>query len=134
MTDLSELTKKQLLALCEEHELDTDGNKSALLERLELHLADHESHEEEELVEEEVAEDPVEEELVEEELDPEPVAEAPLVNKESVRHQIEMAWVQANGGGHPPLHRWEDLCAQVAYGTTTVDDIKKLFKEEANTV
>ena len=59
MTELSELTKKELIAKCEELELDIGGNKTELLERIEAHLASLEAPAEE--VVEEVAEEVVEE-------------------------------------------------------------------------
>jgi len=49
MEDLSSLLKAELVALCEEHGLATDGIKSALVERLTAHL-----YPSEEAVEEEV--------------------------------------------------------------------------------
>lgn len=49
MEDLSSLLKAELVALCEEHGLATDGIKSALVERLTTHL-----YPSEEAVEEEV--------------------------------------------------------------------------------
>lgn len=53
MEDLSSLLKAELVALCEEHGLATDGVKSALVERLTAHLYPSEEAVEE-VVEEEV--------------------------------------------------------------------------------
>lgn len=63
MTELSDLTKKELIAKAEELELDIGGNKTELLERIEAHLASLEAPAEE-VVEEAVEE--VVEEVVEE--------------------------------------------------------------------
>lgn len=47
MDDLTSLLKAELIALCEEHGLKTDGTKSVLIERINAHL-----YPEEEVVEE----------------------------------------------------------------------------------
>ena len=68
---LVDLKKAELIALCEENELDTDGTKADLAARLDAVLSwDDESTDEEVVVEEEVVEEAVvEEAVVEEELE-----------------------------------------------------------------
>ena len=46
MDDLSSLLKAELIALCEEHGLKTDGTKSVLIERINEHLYSEEATEE----------------------------------------------------------------------------------------
>ncbi len=46
MDDLSSLLKAELIALCEEHGLKTDGTKSVLIERINDHLYSEETTEE----------------------------------------------------------------------------------------
>jgi len=114
---MSELTKKELIALCEEHELDTEGTKATLASRLDEHLTDHEPHEE--VVDDTV----VEEEVVE-------VVEVDLP-KSSIRQQIKMAWKQTHGGGHPDPDQWERLTHEVACGGMTIAEVKALFESQA---
>jgi hypothetical protein len=66
MTELSDLTKKELIAKAEELELDIGGNKTELLERIEAHLASLEAPAEEVVEEVEEAVEEVVEEVVEE--------------------------------------------------------------------
>lgn len=130
MTDLNELTKKELIALCKEHELSTDGNKAELKALLEAHLAAE--HADEELVEEAV------EETVEE-LDPEPVADpepvveektsSTPVEKRSARERVRIAWRLTQGGGHPPAMLWEQMTTDLALGRKTEAEIKAAFAD-----
>ena len=124
--DLTKKTKKELLALCEEHELETDGTKADLMERLQAHIdemhPDGDLSHDEEVVEEEIAEDPVEEvveEVVEE--TPAPAAEMP---KTSARERVRIAWRLTQGGGHPPAMLWEALTTDLALGRKTEAEIK----------
>ena len=57
MEDLSSLLKAELVSLCEENGLATDGKKSELVERLTAHLYPSEEAVEEEVIEEEVIEE-----------------------------------------------------------------------------
>lgn len=61
---LKDLKKAELIALCEQHELETDGTKAQLVSRLEPVLTWDDEPDQEEVVEE-VVEDPVEEAVAE---------------------------------------------------------------------
>lgn len=125
--DLTKKTKKELLALCEEHELETDGTKADLMERLQAHFdemhPDGDLSHDEEVVEDEIAEDPVEE-VVEE--TPAPASEMP---KTSARERVRIAWRLTQGGGHPPAMLWEQMTTELALGRMTEDDIKSAFAD-----
>jgi len=109
MTDLTKLTKKELIALCEENELDTDGTKADLIARLDPV---------EEVVEE-VVEDPVEE----------PVEEVVEMPKASARERVRIAWRLAQGGGHPPALLWEEMTTELALGRKNEAEIKAFFAD-----
>ena len=113
MTDLSKLTKKQLIALCEENDLVTDGTKIDLMDRLNDYSKSHKVG-----LDEDPVEDPVEE--------PVAVVEMP---KTSARERVRIAWRMAQGGGHPPAMLWEEMTTELALGRKTEDDIRAVFAD-----
>lgn len=115
--DLSKKTKKQLIALCEEHELETDGTKSELLDLLTAHMDEHHS---------EVDPEPVVEEVVEESPAAPAADEMP---KASARERVRIAWRLTQGGGHPPAMLWEEMTTDLALGRKSEADIKAHFAE-----
>ena len=114
--DLTKKTKKELIALCEEHELETDGTKKELLDLITAHL--DEFHSEPDL-------DP-EEEVVEEVVE-EAAPAAAEIPKASARERVRIAWRLTQGGGHPPAMLWEEMTTDLALGRKTEAEVKAHF-------